>query len=77
MYLLTLQVPQGSVEFYRKVLTPDGTPNWGASTKKMAPMKILSKGLIELSQARYHADFANEFLGGGVLHGVQKMLENS
>mmetsp|Transcript_24235 Transcript_24235/g.33983 ORF Transcript_24235/g.33983 Transcript_24235/m.33983 type:complete len:479 (+) Transcript_24235:60-1496(+) len=68
-YQIQKSMPQGTVEFYRKALTPERTPNWAASTKKMAPVKVLPKGLIELSKARYHADFANEFLGGGVLHG--------
>ena len=36
----------------------------------LTAVKALAQGRIEDCDAPLHADFANEYIGGGVLHGV-------
>jgi len=61
-------VPSGTVTFRRQVLRD--TPDWSTSTKPLKSCRVQTKGLIEDSDSRCHADFANQFIGGGVLSGV-------
>ena len=44
-------------------------PDWDNLTTKLSPVTVHVEGFIEDSPAILHADFANEFIGGGVLHG--------
>ena len=43
---------------------------WNLSKKLIRNVTVNSEGTIEDSDAELHADFANEYIGGGVLHGV-------
>jgi len=52
---------------HRQVLKK--TVDWKNSTKKIRKCIVSAKGTIEDSDAELHADFANEYIGGGVLHG--------
>ncbi|KAL6059532.1 poly(ADP-ribose) glycohydrolase, variant 3 [Balamuthia mandrillaris] len=66
-----LIVPEGKVTFRRKAL--HHPVRWEDSTKPFLPEGSISafqRGTIEDSPAQLHADFANEYIGGGVLHGV-------
>ncbi|ELR16934.1 poly(adpribose) glycohydrolase [Acanthamoeba castellanii str. Neff] len=64
---LNIQMPQGKVTFRRQVLT--APPDWANSTKPLVPARVSNQGKIEDSDTTFHADFANQYIGGGVLHG--------
>ncbi|GAQ91316.1 Poly (ADP-ribose) glycohydrolase [Klebsormidium nitens] len=76
---VTQQPPRGTVTFERKVLPLPGSPgdppaplptseDWAASTAALCPLQVLDGGTIEDDGAAYlQVDFANAFLGGGVL----------
>eukprot|EP01114_Cavostelium_apophysatum_P022439 TRINITY_DN811_c0_g1_i1.p1 TRINITY_DN811_c0_g1~~TRINITY_DN811_c0_g1_i1.p1 ORF type:complete len:616 (+),score=146.06 TRINITY_DN811_c0_g1_i1:64-1848(+) len=68
---LSQQIPKGNVVVRRRVLTKEATPDWSASQVSIdkSKFKMFSDGNIENSEAEHHADFANEYIGGGVLHG--------
>ncbi|KAJ6253883.1 poly(adp-ribose) glycohydrolase [Anaeramoeba flamelloides] len=55
----------GSVGFYRNRL--DKIPDWKNSNKNLSELIINSDGLIEDSKDHLHVDFANKYVGGGVL----------
>ncbi|KAL6059531.1 poly(ADP-ribose) glycohydrolase, variant 2 [Balamuthia mandrillaris] len=64
------KMPEGKVTFRRKAL--HHPVRWEDSTKPFLPEGSISafqRGTIEDSPAQLHADFANEYIGGGVLHG--------
>jgi hypothetical protein len=63
-------VPDGKVTFRRQVLKYEEIPDWENSTKPICPIQVFDKGTIEDSTAHLHGDFANEYIGGGVLSGV-------
>mmetsp|Transcript_18958 Transcript_18958/g.73043 ORF Transcript_18958/g.73043 Transcript_18958/m.73043 type:complete len:644 (+) Transcript_18958:1-1932(+) len=57
--------PTGRVTFHRQVLaTP---PDWENSEALLREVKVVKKGLIEEFNDTLQADFANKFIGGGVL----------
>jgi poly(ADP-ribose) glycohydrolase len=60
-------VPKGNIIVERRVLTTN--PNFATSEKKISPTKAFTDGTIEDSDADWHADFANEYIGGGALIG--------
>ena len=60
--------PSGLVTFTRKYLSPENFPNWTNSDKSMANIHLSSEGMIETEGAgMLQVDFANKFIGGGVL----------
>lgn len=60
--------PQGTVTFSRRYMSPGSFPNWGKSTKQLPKLHITSSGFIENEgSGMLQVDFANKFIGGGVL----------
>ena len=60
--------PTGLITFSRKVVPARGVPNWATSTSATPKLHITSKGAIEVEgMGMLQADFANKFVGGGVL----------
>jgi poly(ADP-ribose) glycohydrolase len=49
-----------------ELLNPDF---WAACELPLSEMSVVEPGAIELAHGTLQADFANEFIGGGVLHG--------
>ncbi len=73
-FFITL-VPVGSLIVHRQVLTKDKVPDWKTSKKKFSDIEILVNGSHKIENTYVgnlplHADFANQYIGGGVLHGV-------
>lgn len=66
---VTSKEPTGTVTFMRKYLV--SVPHWESSTQKLSRIQTSSKGLIEVEgTGMLQVDFANKFVGGGVLgHG--------
>lgn len=65
-------VPTGCVTFERRIIPLSDLPNWSASSKPLGvtPLHINSAGTIEdQGVGLLQVDFANKFLGGGVLGG--------
>jgi hypothetical protein len=63
-------VPPGKVTFRRQVLGKRDVPNWAKSTCPIRPIKVDPRGKIEDADTPFHADFANKYIGGGVLSRV-------
>jgi len=60
--------PTGLITFSRKVVPARGVPRWADSTTTIPMLHITSKGAIEVEgSGMLQADFANKFVGGGVL----------
>jgi len=58
----------GLITFSRKVVPARGVPSWGHSSNTINKLHIASKGAIEVEgKGMLQADFANKFVGGGVL----------
>lgn len=58
----------GLITYTRRHLHPPSLPPWGASSRPLAPLHLAATGRIEAEGAgMLQADFANKFLGGGVL----------
>ncbi|XP_042908512.1 poly(ADP-ribose) glycohydrolase isoform X2 [Parasteatoda tepidariorum] len=66
---ITSQVPSGTVTFHRQSLK--NLPEWKYSKKGLKTAIVKSSGLIETEgHGMFQVDFANKFVGGGVLgHG--------
>jgi len=68
-------VPQGRVTFERKAWNSE--VRWGSREEgsegalPLCPVDVFKSGTIEDSGSLIHADFANQFIGGGVLEGVR------
>ena len=58
--------PPGTFEIERVVGTPH---DWTEDSSPLAPVEIIANGVIEEAQGCLQVDFANAFLGGGVLSG--------
>jgi hypothetical protein len=58
------------VTFRRQVLGKRDVPNWAKSTRPIRPIKVDPRGKIEDADTPFHADFANKYIGGGVLSRV-------
>jgi len=69
---VTESVPTGLVTFKRQVLTPAQTPQWEKSETKLSDLHVTAEGTIESDGGgMLQVDFANKFVGGGVLgHGA-------
>ncbi|XP_066266530.1 uncharacterized protein [Branchiostoma lanceolatum] len=63
--------PPGCISFTRKVLSEDHLPSWDtwrSCDKQLCPITVLHQGGIEDSGSHtLQVDFANKFIGGGVL----------
>ena len=65
---ITESTPSGVLTFSRVCLNPQSFPNWRKSEKGMSQLHITSEGSIETGgQGMLQVDFANKFVGGGVL----------
>ncbi|KAL6056594.1 poly(ADP-ribose) glycohydrolase [Balamuthia mandrillaris] len=63
------RLSRGRVSFRRKVLHKREVPRWRKSRNPLSEVRIFDEGRIEDSGfGVLQADFANRFLGGGVLH---------
>jgi len=59
------------ITFFRKSINPANMPNWLANTKKLSNLIVNSTKKIEDNEMTLQVDFANSFVGGGVLgHGL-------
>ncbi|CAK1601349.1 unnamed protein product [Parnassius mnemosyne] len=66
------KVPVGVVTFTRRSVPPRSLPQWAESTRPIAtlPLHVDSYNTIEEADGLIQLDFANKYLGGGVLgHG--------
>lgn len=64
---VTTKAPTGLVTFTRQTVSYQDTPNWVASKKHLPNLHVSSTGLIEEATGLLQVDFANKYLGGGVL----------
>ncbi|RUS73986.1 hypothetical protein EGW08_018254 [Elysia chlorotica] len=66
------QMPTGTLTFTRHVLPHGSVPMWGECSVKLADLYVSSEGNIEDDgMGMLQADFANKYVGGGVLgHGL-------
>ena len=65
---ITESTPSGILTFSRVVLPSKSVPNWEQSKNRMSKLHITSEGSIETEgQGMLQVDFANKFVGGGVL----------
>lgn len=66
---VTEEMPTGTLTFARQVCT--NTPSWDNCTTPLSKLHVTSEGLIESTgQGMLQVDFANKYIGGGVLgHG--------
>lgn len=55
------------VSFIRKTIDPKSFPNWTLSNKKLSPIIICSDKKIEDRGNTLYVDFANAYVGGGVI----------
>jgi hypothetical protein len=63
------EMPTGVLTFQRRFVDLDLCPNWAKSDVKFSSMKLFvsAQGTIEDGIAMLQTDFANRYLGGGVL----------
>ncbi|GFO50721.1 poly(ADP-ribose) glycohydrolase, partial [Plakobranchus ocellatus] len=62
------KMPTGTLTYSRQVLHEKATPNWNKSDAKLADLHVASNGNIEDDgKGMLQADFANKYVGGGVL----------
>ena len=60
--------PTGLVTFTRKCVEAGGLPDWQSSQARLSRVSLAASGLIETEGAgMLQVDFANKFVGGGVL----------
>ncbi|XP_037076309.1 poly(ADP-ribose) glycohydrolase-like [Pollicipes pollicipes] len=59
--------PTGAVTFSRRYLSEPQLPAWAGSSVPLGAMCCQSDGLIEDQEGMLQVDFANKFVGGGVL----------
>ena len=56
------------VSFERRSLPSESKPNWSHSEKTLSKVKVQNSGRMEIDGKNYSVvDFANKFIGGGVL----------
>ena len=68
---VTASLPTGALTFSRRCLPPSQCPDWKSSEKRLPALHVAQLGTIEDDGAGMsQMDFANKYLGGGVLgHG--------
>ncbi|KAK8385582.1 hypothetical protein O3P69_016390 [Scylla paramamosain] len=64
---VTTKPPTGTVTFTRQAVLPRDVPKWEASRQSLPSLHVSSAGLIEEATGLLQVDFANKYLGGGVL----------
>nr|XP_045625311.1 poly(ADP-ribose) glycohydrolase-like isoform X1 [Procambarus clarkii] len=64
---VTEKEPSGSVTFTRQFVSYQDLPKWETASQHLPRFHIDTIGLIEEASGLLQADFANKFLGGGVL----------
>ena len=64
---VTKQMPTGKITIRRQICQK--YPDWGTSRTPLAKLNVHEEGVIEDSVGMLHADFANQFIGGGVIAG--------
>lgn len=64
---VTTEEPTGCVTFTRQYVKYQELPKWETATQHLPKFHIDTNGLIEEASGLLQADFANKFLGGGVL----------
>lgn len=62
------KMPEGVVTFSRLTLDADDTPSFESSTSTFNKVLLLKDGTIEDCTGALQLDFANKYLGGGVLN---------
>ncbi|KAL6066759.1 poly(ADP-ribose) glycohydrolase [Balamuthia mandrillaris] len=62
-------IPLGTVSYTRRALQKDSKPDWPYSDKLVQKVTCHIEGFIEDCADSLHADFANQYIGGGVLRG--------
>ena len=68
LFCFKIQVPEGVLTFKRQVLSDDEMPKISESEKKFRKVIIKLDGTIEDCSGTLQLDFANKYLGGGVLN---------
>jgi hypothetical protein len=66
---ISQHMPTGHVTFIRQSLWREDFPNWSTCEKTLTSIQVFPKGVIEDAPDALQADFANQFIGGGVLRG--------
>lgn len=64
---VTTKSPTGTVTFTRQTVLHQEIPNWATSKRPLPNLHVSSTGLIEEATGLLQVDFANKYLGGGVL----------
>ncbi|XP_046667281.1 poly(ADP-ribose) glycohydrolase-like isoform X4 [Homalodisca vitripennis] len=65
---VTTKVPEGVVTYSRHYVPPGELPDWSKATNRLPNMYVSSTGTIEDEGTNMlQVDFANRFIGGGVL----------
>ncbi len=63
------ELPRGMLRFERVVVAARDAEAWSADTAPLLPIEVRETGAIEDAHDCRQVDFANRFLGGGVLRG--------
>eukprot|EP01119_Soliformovum_irregulare_P020006 TRINITY_DN6430_c0_g1_i2.p1 TRINITY_DN6430_c0_g1~~TRINITY_DN6430_c0_g1_i2.p1 ORF type:complete len:314 (+),score=80.02 TRINITY_DN6430_c0_g1_i2:542-1483(+) len=66
---ISAQMPEGNLIIHRQSIPKRNLPAWKQSQEKLSSCQVFVDGRIEESKSVFHADFANQYIGGGVLHG--------
>jgi len=66
---ISQKIPEGDFHILRKHIPSTEHPDFSQSTKKLANITLSNIPIEAFTQIPYHADFANKFIGGGVLDG--------
>ncbi|XP_068225013.1 poly(ADP-ribose) glycohydrolase [Palaemon carinicauda] len=64
---VTKKRPEGLVTFTRQYVSVSELPSWESSSHHLPDLHLDSCGLIEEKEGLLQVDFANKFIGGGVL----------
>ncbi|XP_057337113.1 poly(ADP-ribose) glycohydrolase-like [Microplitis mediator] len=66
---VTASAPEGTITIKRRFISKDNCPKWDKANCPLPPLHITSKGTIETDGVGLlQVDFANKYVGGGVLH---------
>ncbi|KAJ8672540.1 hypothetical protein QAD02_003799 [Eretmocerus hayati] len=66
---VTSKAPEGTITIQRRFIPKKNCPRWEKQQMKLLPLHITSKGTIESQGVGLlQVDFANKFVGGGVLN---------
>lgn len=69
--------PQGSLTFHRHVMSDSQFPDWSELDTRLCSLEVRSDGMIEDDGiGMLQMDFANKYIGGGVLNHVSHPYQN-